>query len=240
MNNNNFIRTKKFIFYYLILIITSFLFIRSFKEIHTKNIKISGTKLISKDVIIKNSSLLLPQKLILIKTKLHERELSENLSLKNISIKRQLVPFGLIILFKTRVPVAYAEINNNEEIIRGFVDEEGFFINKEFAIIPKEFTSKLRIIGWRKTSRETISKIVKAYKGNRDLKVINISKDGFLVLEEEKFKKIFLGNQPEKIDLQLKLILEIKKQLKDKDFFERIEDLDLTDINNPILKVFKP
>ena len=39
---------------------------------------------------------------------------------------------GLKIFLQLRNPVAYAEINNNQ-IIKGFVDEEGYFINEKDA-----------------------------------------------------------------------------------------------------------
>ena len=240
VNKKNLQKSKKYLFYYLIFFITNLLCLIPFQEIDIKDIKITGTKFISKDLIIKNSSLILPQKLITIKTKYHERELRENLSLKNISLKRQIIPFGLRIFIQTRTPVAYAEIHNNKKVTRGFVDEEGFFINKEFAIIKEKLPSEFKVIGWGKISHDTTSKVIKAYKGNNDLTGIYISQEGFLVLEEKRLKKIFLGNQPDKIDLQLKLIFEIREQLKDKGFFEKIENLDLTDLNNPTLKVFKP
>ena len=240
VKSNNSISFKKYIIYYLTLIFTSFLCFKSFNEVNLKDIYIYGTNFISQEEIIKNSSLILPKKLILIKTKFHEKELKENLSLKNISIKRQLFPFGLNLFLETREPVASAEFIKNDATIRGFVDAEGFFIYKKFAILQKDLHSELRIIGWKKIYREVISKIIKAYKDDKDLEVIFISKEGFLVLEEKTFKKIYLGNQAEKIDLQLKLLFELKEQLKDKDLFEKIENLDLTDINNPIIKVFKP
>ena len=237
--NNKIIRSQKLNIYFLFLLSSTFLSTQVFKEINQNDIKISGTKFITDEIIVKNSSLMLPEKLIFIKTKLHERELKENLSLKNISINRQLFPFGLKILLEIRDPVAYAE-KNHKKIINGFIDEEGFFINEEFAILKQNLPFDFKVIGWKDTARNVISKIIQAYKINKDLKVIYISEEGNIILEEDKFRKIFLGNQPEKIDLQLKLISEIRKQLMDEEFIKKIENLDLTDINNPTLKVFKP
>mgnify|MGYP001351047060 CR=1 FL=1 len=102
--------------------------------------------------------------------------------------------------------------------------------------LPYEF----KVIGWQETSRETITKIIQAYKNNKELKFIYISQEGEITLKENQLKNIFLGKQPEKIDLQLRLIFEIKKELKSKELIGKIENLDITDINNPTLKVFKP
>ena len=238
VNNNKIISSRKYILYFLFLIFTTFLTLKSFREINQTDIKISGTKFVTKNMIIKNSSLELPKRLIYIKTKLHEKELKENLSLKNISMKRQIFPSGLKIFLQLRNPVAYAEINNNQ-IIKGFVDEEGYFINEKFAFLKSSLPYEFKVFGWRESSRESISKIIQAYKIDEHLRAINISEGGTIYLEENQFKQILLGNDPEKIDLQLKLIFEISKQLKDKEFFGKIENLDLRDINNPTLKVFK-
>jgi len=45
--------------------------------------------------VIKNSSLNLPIRLIFVETNLLEKELKQNLSLKNVSVSRELFPFGL-------------------------------------------------------------------------------------------------------------------------------------------------
>ena len=232
-------RPKKYSIYFLFLLFTTFLCLKSFKEINENDLKVSGTKYITKEMIIKNSSLTLPKKLILIKTKYLEKELKENLSLKNISIQRQIFPFRLKVFLEQRIPVAYAEINK-EQIKKGFIDEEGFFIDEQFAFLKSNLPYKFQVIGWEKSSQETLSSIIQAYKIDEDLEAINISKEGFITLKEKQLKQIFLGDDPEKIDLQLIIIFEIKKQLKNKEFFGKIENLDLTDVNNPSLKVFKP
>ena len=240
MNSRKILISKKYTFYFLFLLFGSFFYLKSFKEINQNDISIAGTEFITKDIILKNSSLDLPQKLIHVKTKFHERELKDNLSLKNISITRQLFPFGLKINLQLRDPIAYAEINHKQNLIKGFIDKEGFFINEEFAFLKKGLPYNFKVIGWKEKSYKEISKIIRAYRKNKDLKSITVSKEGNIILEEKKLKKIFLGNNSKKIDFQLELISEIKNQFSDKEFFRKIENLDLRDINNPTLKVFKP
>ncbi len=232
---------RKSILYYFFLIILNFTFFKSFKNVSVDDIKIYGNEFITKRDLIENSSLSLPQRLINIKTKFLESELKRNLFLKNISVRRQLFPFGLSIFVESRKPIARAEKIDEEKIVQGFIDKEGFFINKKFAILNEELSYKFKVFGWREMAQEIISKIIIAYKNNKeDISAIYISEDGFLVLEEAELKKILLGNQPEKIDKQLKMVFDIKNQLADKEFFEKIEYLDITDTNNPTLKVFKP
>ena len=49
-----------------------------------------------------------------------------------------------------------------------------------------------------------------------------------------------MGLDPKIIETQLQIINDIKKQIKGKNIFEKIENIDLTDPNNPKIKVFKP
>ena len=124
-------RTSFFLIIFLFSI--SFLSLKSLKNVDVHNIKIYGSKLFTEKDIVENSSLNIPTRLIFIKTKYIEKELKQNLSLKNISVRRQILPFGLIILIQTRKPVAYGERVLNSEKISGFIDEDGFFIYKQHA-----------------------------------------------------------------------------------------------------------
>ena len=86
-----------------------------------------------------------------------------------------------------------------------------------------------------------MSKILKFYENNlNDLALINIASNEFIFIEEKVLKKILLGYEHSKLDTQLNLIPEIKKQLKQKDLLKNLESLDITDPNNPKIKVFKP
>ena len=223
-------------FFFLTTYVTS----KTFKKVYSQDISIFGSKLFSKDDIVANSSLDLPTPLIFVKTKFTEKELKKNLSLKNVSVSRQIFPFGLKILIKTRIPIAYGEKFSRGEKINGFIDQDGVFINKKYA--DKENIKKLttRVLGWEENFREILSKILISQKNNDiELDTIKFSPNGFLILEEKSLKTIFLGIDPKIIETQLEIICDIKNQLKDKDLIERIDNIDLTDPNNPKIKVFK-
>ena len=86
-----------------------------------------------------------------------------------------------------------------------------------------------------------MSKIFKFYENNlNDLELINIASNEFIFIEEKVLKKILLGFEHSKLDTQLNLIPEIKKQLKQNNILKNLESLDITDPNNPTIKVFKP
>ena len=87
--------------------------------------------LFSQNDVVNNSSFEFPIRLIFVKTNLLEKELKQNLSLKNVSVSRQIFPFGLTVKVKTRTPLAFGEIILNDEKIFGFFDKDGIFISKK-------------------------------------------------------------------------------------------------------------
>ena len=241
MNDKQKVKKRRFFLLITFLFFTSYVTSKTFKKVTYQEVSIVGSELFSIDDIVNNSSLNFPTPLIFIKTTYIEKELKNNLSLKNVSVFRQIFPFGLKILIRARTPIAYGEGIFKGRKISGFVDEDGFFINKKYSNQEnlKNFSSK--VFGWKESFRETLSKIFNHQKYNDvEFIKINISPNGFLTLEEKSLKTILLGFNPKIIENQLQIINNIKNQLKGKNILEKIDNIDLTDPNNPIIKVFKP
>ena len=240
MKKRELYKGKKLILFGIFFVFTNILTINLFKKVNLKNIYINGADFIKVNDIIKNSSLQLPRKLIFIKTKLIEKELKQNISLRRISIYRQLFPFGLIINIQTRKPIAFAEIEENGIKTNGFVDKEGDFIKEKYIPEREKLIFPIKIFGWKKDYKKLISLIIKTYKETDDLQTIKISSEGFITLEEKFFQKIFFGFNTQEMEEKLNLIFDIKKQLKKQKISKKIKSLDLTDLANPKIKVFIP
>jgi len=225
----------------LVLFSTSLLSLKTLKNVDVNNIKIYGSNLFKAKDILENSSLNLPTRLVFIKTKYIEKELKQNLSLKKISVIREILPFGLRILIQTRAPVAYGEKVFNSEKISGFIDEDGFFIDTQHAEKVTLGRSAIQVYGWQEKSIKTLSKILGAQKnGEIDLIKIRFSPNGFLTLEEKDLKLILLGFDQTLVRSQLKIISKLKDHLKKINLSGEIDNIDLTDPNKPKIKVFKP
>ena len=235
------INNKRFLFLILILFSTSFISIKIFKKVNIQDIRISGSSLFSQNDLINNSSLRFPIRLISIKTKFLEKELKQNLSLKNVSVNRELFPFGLKVDVKTRTPIAYGEkIINNEKIL-GFIDEDGIFIDRPNVEEKNLDTITLQIFGWKEKFKKTLSEILISQENYKfELVKITFSPNGFLTLEEKDLKTIYLGFNPNLIKYQLQIINSLKNEYKKNNFSEKIDNIDLTDPNKPKIKVFKP
>ena len=241
MKNQQKLKNRRFFLLITFLFFTSYATSQTFKKVNYQEISIVGSELFSIDDIVANSSINLPTSLIFVKTTYAEKELKKNLSLKNVSVFRQIFPFGLKILIKTRTPIAYGERLLKGEKIIGFIDEDGFFISLKYS--DQENLSKItsKVFGWKENFRETLSKILNYQKYN-DVEFITItfSPNGFLTLEEKSLKTILLGFNPKKIENQLQIVNNMKNQIKENNILEKIDNIDLTDPNNPKIKVFKP
>ena len=241
MKNQKQIKNRSFFFLISFLFFTSLLSIKILKKVDIQDIKISGSELFSQNDVVINSSLKFPVRLIFVRTNLLEKELKQNLSLKNVSIKRELFPFGLKVQVNTRIPIAYGERTLNDEKISGFIDKEGIFINKQNADGKSLSKFSTKVFGWKEEFKNLLSEIFNAQE-NYDIELAKIifSPNGFLTVEEKDLKTIFLGFNPNLINYQLLIINNLKSEFKKNNFSEKIDNIDLTDPNKPKIKVFKP
>jgi len=241
VKNQKRIKNRSFFFLISFLFLTSLLSIKTFKKVDAQDIRISGSELFSQNDVIINSSLYFPIRLIFVETNLLEKELKQNLSLKNVSVNRELFPFGLKVHVKSRTPVAYGERILNDKKILGFVDKDGIFINKQNVDDKnlKKFT--IQVFGWKEKFKKILSEIFIAIE-NYELEIVKISfsYDGFLTIEEKDLNTIFLGFRPNLINYQLQIINNLKNEFKKSSFSKKIDSIDLTNPDKPKIKVFKP
>ncbi len=241
MKNQKKINKRSFLFLIIFLLSTSLISLKTLKKVNIHDIRISGSELFSQDDLVNNSSLKFPVRLIFINSNYLEKELKQNLSLKNVSVTRQIFPFGLKVHFNTRTPVAYGERILNDKKISGFVDKDGIFIKKQNVDNKKFGKLSIKVFGWKENFKEILSEILIAQENNEfEIVKITFSPNGFLTIEEKDLKTILLGFNPNLINYQLQIINNLKNDFKKNNFSKKIDNIDLTDPNKPKIKVFKP
>ncbi len=241
MKNKKVIKNRSFFFLISFLFLTSLLSIKTLKKVDTQDIRISGSELFSQSDVVKNSSLNFPIRLIFVETNILEKDLKQNLSLKNISVNRELFPFGLKVHINSRIPIAYAERILNDEKILGFIDKDGFFITKQNVDEKNLNKLAIQVFGWKEKFKKILSEIFIALENYElDIEKITFSSDGFLTIEEKDLKTVLLGFKPNLINYQLQIINTLKNEFKQNSFSKKIDNIDLTNPNKPKIKVFKP
>ena len=241
MTKQKVIKNRSLFFLISFLFLTSILSIKTFKKVGTKDIRIAGSEFFSQNDLVKNSSLNFPIRLIFVETNLLERELKQNLSLKYVSVNRELFPFGLRVKVDTRTPIAYGEKILNDENISCFIDKDGIFINKQNVDEKNLKKLTIQVFGWKEKFKNILSEIFIAQE-NYELEIVKVSfsPNGFLTIEEKDLKTIFLGFNSNLINYQLLIIDNLKNEFKKNNFPEKIDNIDLTDPDKPKIKVFKP
>ena len=238
---NKKVNIRSFLFLTLFLFSLSLVSLKTLKKVEVQDIKISGSELFSQDDVVNNSSLKFPIRLIFIETNFLEKELKQNLSLKNVSVIKQIFPFGLKIQINSRTPIAYGERMLNGEKEFGFIDKDGIFINKNNADEKSPSKLYIKVFGWKEEFKKILSEIFNNQENYEfELVKITFSPNGFLTVEEKDLKTIFLGFNPKLINYQLLIINNLKNEFTKNNFFEKIDNIDLTDPNKPKIKVFKP
>ena len=174
MKNQKKIKNKRFFFLISFLFLTSLISLKTLKKVNIQDVRISGSELFSQNELLSNSSLRFPIRLIFIKTNFLEKELKQNLSLKNVSVSRQIFPFGLQINLWERTPIAYGEKILNDKKILGFIDRDGGFINKENAEGKNLTNLTIQVYGWKEKFKNTLSEILIAQK-NYDFELVDIT-----------------------------------------------------------------
>ena len=235
------INRGSFLFLILFLFLTNIISLKTLKKVNIQNIRISGSELFSEKDVVDNSSLKFPIRLIFINTFYLEKELKQNLSLKNVLVSRRILPFGMKVYLKTRTPIAFGEKMLNNERITGFIDKDGIFIDKNNAENINLSQINIKVFGWNKKFKKILSEIFIAQE-NSEFEIVKItfSPNGFLTVEEKDLKTIFLGLNNNLINYQLQIINNLKNEFKKNNFSEKIDNIDLTDPDKPKIKVFKP
>jgi len=156
VKNQKKINNRSFLFLILFLFSTSLASLKTLKKVNIQDIRISGSELFSQNDLVKNSSLNFPIRLIFVETNLLEKELKQNLSLKNVSVNRELFPFGLKVQINSRIPIAYGERILNGKKLLGFIDKDGIFINKQ-NVDEKNFnTLTIKVFGWKENFKKIL------------------------------------------------------------------------------------
>ncbi len=241
MKDQKVIKNKNFFFLISFLFLTSLISIKTLKKVDSQDIRISGSELFSQNDVVKNSSLNFPIRLIFIETNLLEKDLKQNLSLKNVSVNRELFPFGLKVDINSRIPIAYGEKILNDEKILGFIDKDGIFIDRENVDEKNLNKLTIQVFGWKEKFKKILSEIfIATEKYELEIVKITFSSDGFLTVEEKDLKTIFLGFNPNLLNYQLQKINNLKREFKKNSFSKKIDNIDLTNPDKPKIKVFKP
>ena len=213
-----------------------FLVKTGWEPINSRNIIVIGNSNFNRAEILRASGILLPKPLLTFIPKQIEVNLIRKLSLREVSIRRQIFPKKIFIEVLERKPIAYAQRKAPKGLENGMVDASAEWI-------PLNWTEKdsskinLSITGWRESHRDLISLIlINREELGSPLTEINLSSTGEISLQTEDFKLIKLGSDPNLLIQQIKILSHLNRSLPNRFVNKSRTTIDLRDPSKPELQ----
>ena len=243
---SNILQNKKFLlelWQLLFFSSTSFFLIFTFsnqawKPISFEQTKITGLSGLEKDYIQKITSNFYPKNLLELNPKEIESYLLKNLPIKGVSISRKFFPPEIHLNVLEREPIAFASRDFSNNIEKGMIDIEGYWIPLQFVNKTKQNKTKLSIENWNINKKKEIILIIKnRLNFQSPLQTIKINPLQEIILKTEHFDSVLLGSGTDRLIEQIDKLNQLQKSLPNLLINTKVKIVDLKDPSKPELKV---
>ena len=208
------------------------------KPVNSNQISIEGRTNISASQLTKASGWILPKPLLNINILQLKENLINELPIKSISIRRQLIPAGLHIQIQERRPVAVATRRGNQGLEYGMVDELGLWMPLAMARHASSPTTNVKVEGWTENKISSIKLIINNHNNlGISLKRIFITPNGEIILESDEFKSIKLGRDSSRLADQLTALRQLSRDLPSHLLNQKEMTIDIKDPSQPELRL---
>ena len=217
-----------------------FFFIKTgWEPINSSQIIIKGNSNFNREEVLKASGINFPKPFLEIIPKRIESNLIRRLSLKAVSIRRQISPKKIFIEVLERTPIAYAQRLGEGGLENGMIDTSAKWIPIGWET-TKDSEINIFIDGWKDSHRELISLILlNQEKLGSPLEKISLTSLGEVSLQTKYFSSIKLGANPELLIDQIKILSHLSKSLPPHFFNKSGTTIDLRDPSKPELQTGK-
>ena len=245
---SNIFQTKKFVielWQLLFFTSTSIVLIFTFsnqawRTISFEQTEIKGLSGIEKNVIKKNTSVFFPKNLLELNPKEIEYYLRKKLPIKNATVNRSFFPPKIHFNIIEREPIAFASRFVSNNIEKGMIDIEGYWIPLQFVNKSKKDEIKLSIENWNPDKKNEILQIIKnRFSFQSPLKKIKINSLQEISIRTEHFNSVLLGSNTDRLIEQINKLNQLQKSLPNLLINTKVKIVDLKDPSKPELKIEK-
>ena len=222
-----------------VLLILTFLN-QAWKPISFDQTKIAGLSGIKKNDIQETTSIFFPKNLLELNPKEIESYLLKKYPIKGVSVSRKFFPPEIHINILEREPIAFASRNFSNEIEKGMIDIEGYWIPLQFVKESEQNKIKLSIENWNTNKKKEIILIMKnrlIFKS--PLQKIKINPLQEIILKTEHFDSVLIGSGTDRLIEQIDKLNQLQKSLPNLLINTKVKIVDLKDPTKPELKVEK-
>ena len=222
-----------------ILLISIFLN-QAWRPINFEQTKIIGLSGITKNDIKKNTNNFYPKNLLELNPKEIESYLLRKLPIKDISVSRKLFPPEIHLKIIEREPVAFASRVVSNNIQKGMIDIEGFWIPLQFVNESRKNKIKLSIENWNMNKKNDIILIIKnKFLLQSTLQKITINPNQEIRIKTEDFNSVLLGSDTKHLNEQINKLNQLQKLLPNLLINTKVKIVDLKDPSKTELKIEK-
>ena len=214
-----------------------FLFNNGWAQITENEVEIQAAKNLNKEEILKASNISFPISLLEINPKQIESNIIRDLSLKSVSINRQIFPSKLTINVLARAPIAYGRRIAASKNEKGLIDKQGIWIPSKVFNKTEPPELNLFIEGWSRSNKRIISYLIENRKNlGSPLKKIILNPNGDISLKTKDFELVHLGSNKNLLNLQIRTLAHLSQSLPSKLLKQQGTVMDLRDPSKPELQ----
>ncbi len=213
---------------------------QAWKPISFDQTKITGISGITKNDIKETTRKFYPKNLLQLNPKEIESYLIKKLPIKGVSVSRKFFPPEIYLNILEREPIAFASRVFSNNIEKGMIDIEGYWIPLEFVKESKKNKIKLSIENWTPNKKKEIILIIKnRFIFQSPLQKIKINPLQEIILKTAHFDSVLLGPGTERLMEQINKLNQLQKSLPNLLINTKVKIVDLKDPTKPELKTEK-
>jgi len=213
---------------------------QAWRPISFNQTKITGLSGLTKNDIYSNTRMFYPKNLLELNPKEIESYLIKKLPIKNISVNRKFFPPEINLNIIEREPVAFASRSISNDIERGMIDIEGFWIPLQFVNQSKKNKIKLSIENWNQNKKDDVIFIIKnRFSLQSPLQKIKIDPLQEISIKTEYFDSVLLGFDTDQLIEQINKLNQLQKSLPNLLINTKVKLVDLKDPSEPTLKIVR-
>ena len=207
-------------------------------SIDVAQMHVKGSSRINTNTILFNSGVEFPRPLFTINPKQLEINLLNSLPVKNVQIRRRLIPPSLEIEVTERKPIVFADRRGPKGKEEGMLDKNGYWMPITMANLIEAPEKDVYVEGWMDKHRNWVSIILENKKElGSPLKRIIVSPNGEMSLTTEDFDLIRLGSNSFNFREQIKALNQLSKNLPVGFVNQTGSILDIKDPSKPELQL---
>ena len=200
-------------------------------------IEVMGSSQVSREQVIREAQLRLPQPLLGLKPQELAQRLSAGLPVEQVQVSRLMLPPRLRISLVEREAVAQAQRRSSKGMERGYVDRLGnWMTSRQQRSSGRNRTPQVMVMGWQERLRAPLAEVITQQDQlGSTLQQVRFEPNGSLWLRTAALGDVHLGLPDERLSRRLDVLRHLSTHLPKQIKTLKIQSIDLSEPEQPEL-----